>query len=105
MNEAYLRPVERRVIAMRDEGVDITEIARRIDKSPAHVERVIGWTGIPRNGPPVRRSPTAIEQRVMQMRTDGASHVEIGARFKRSPQYIKQVEFLGHFSLGLDLLT
>lgn len=105
MSEDYLRPVERRVIAMRDEGVHIAEIARRIDKSPAHVERVIDWSGIPRNGPPVRRSPTAIEQRVMQMRAEGASYVEIGARFRRSPKYIKQVEGLGHYSLGLDLLT
>jgi DNA-binding CsgD family transcriptional regulator len=105
MREDHLRPVERRVIAMRDEGVHITEIARRIDKSPAHVERVISWTDIPRNGPPARRSPTAIEQRVMKMRTDGDSYAEIAARFKRGPKYIKQVEGLGHYSLGLDLLT
>ena len=38
---AKLRPVERRVLAMRDEGVHIDEIARRIDRSPSHVERVI----------------------------------------------------------------
>lgn len=105
MNKAHLRPVERRVIAMRDEGVHIAEIARRIDRSPAHVERVIAWTDIPRSGPPAKRSPTAIEQRVMQMRADGASYAEIAERFKRSPKYIKQVEGLGHYTLGVDLLT
>jgi len=105
MNEAHLRPVERRVLAMQDEGVHIDEIARRIDRSPAHVERVIEWTEIPRNGPRTRRMPTAIEQRVMDMRADGDTYVAIGARFKRSPEYIKQVEGLGHYSLGLDLLT
>ena len=105
MNEAHLRPIERRVLAMQDEGVHIEEIARRIDKSPAHVERVIEWTEIPRSGPRARRMPTAIEQRVMDMRRDGDSYVEIAARFKRSPKYIKQVEGLGHYSLGLDLLT
>lgn len=83
----------------------IDEIARRIDKSPSHVERVIEWTEIQRNGPPARRSPTAIEQRVMDMRADGDSYIEIAARFKRGPEYIKQVEGLGHYSLGLDLLT
>lgn len=90
---------------MQQEGVHIDEIARRIDKSPAHVERVIEWAEIPRNGPPARRSPTAIEQRVMDMRADGASYVEIAARFKRGPEYIKQVEGLGHYTMGLDLLT
>lgn len=105
MNEAHLRPMERRVLAMRDEGVHVTEIARRIDKSPAHVERVIEWTEIPRNGPPARRSPTAIEQRVMDMRSHGDTYAEIAARFKRSPKYIKQVEGLAHYSLGLDLLS
>lgn len=105
MNEAHLRPVERRVLAMQDEGVHIEEIARRIDKTPAHVERVIEWAEIPRSGPPARRSPTAIERRVMEMRADGESYAEIGARFKRGPKYIKQVEGLGHYTLGLELLT
>ncbi len=105
MNEAHLRPVERRVLAMKSEGVHIDEIARRIVKSPAHVERVIAWTEIPRSGPPARRSPTAIESRVLQLRAEGHSHVDIARRFKRSPKYIRQVEGLGHFTLGLDLLT
>jgi transcriptional regulator len=105
MNQAHLRPVERRVLAMQDEGVHIEEIARRIDKSTAHVERVIAWTEIPRNGPSPRRTPTAIESRVLQLRADGESHAEIARRFKRSPKYIKQVEGLGHYTVGLDLLT
>lgn len=106
INEAAnLRPVERRVLAMRDGGVEIEEIARRIDRSPGHVERVIEWTGIPRTGRAQRRSPTAIERRVLALRAHGESHDEIGERFRRSPKYIRQVEGLAHYTRGLELLS
>jgi len=102
---AMLRPVERRVLAMREEGVHIDEIARRIDRSPGHVERVIVWTEIPRTARPVRRSPTALGRRVLALRAEGESHDEIGERFRRGPQYIRQVEGLAHYTQGLELLT
>ena len=102
---AMLRPLERRVLAMRDEGVNIDEIARRIDRSPGHVERVIVWTEIPRTGRPARRSPTALGRRVLALRAEGESHDEIGERFRRGPKYIRQVEGLAHYTQGLELLT
>lgn len=103
--QAHLRPVERRVLAMREEGVHIEEIARRFDRSPAHMERVIVWTDIPRTGPRARTSPTARQRAVLRLRADGQSHDEIARRFKRSPKYIRQVEGLAHYTQGLDLLT
>ncbi len=102
---AHLRPLERRVLAMRDEGVHIDEIAIRIDRSPAHVERVIEWTKIPRTGRQERRSPTAIERRVLALRAHGESHDEIGERFRRGPNYIRQVEGLAHYTQALELLS
>jgi DNA-binding CsgD family transcriptional regulator len=105
MNQPHLRPVERRVLAMQDEGVHIDEIARRIDRSPAHVERMISWTEIPRNGRGQRTTPTAIERSVLRLRAEGESHAEIARRFKRSPKYIRQVEGLAHYTQGLDLLS
>ncbi len=100
----YLRPLERRVLAMRDEGVDTEEIGRRIGRSAAQVERIIAWTSIPRHQPPQRRSPRAIERRVLAMRAAGQSHEAVAARFKRSPRFIRQVEALAHYRLGLQLL-
>ena len=100
-----LRPMERRVLFMRDEGVHIDEIARRIDRSPAHVDRVIAWTEIPRTGPRMRTSPTAMQRAVLRLRADGESHDEIARRFKRGPKYIRQVEGLAHYTQALELLT
>lgn len=90
---------------MREDGVSIDEIARRIDRSPNHVERVIAWTDIPRSGPRARSTPTAMQRAVLRLRAEGESHGEIAARFKRGPKYIRQVEGLAYYTQGLDLLT
>ncbi len=97
--------MERRVLTMRDEGIHIDEIARRIDRTPAHVGRVIAWTEIPRTGPRTRTSPTAMQRAVLRLRADGESHDEIARRFNRGPKYIRQVEGLAHYTQGLELLT
>lgn len=88
-----LRPVERRILALRDEGVDVPEIARRFKRSPEHVERVIGWTEIPRSKKPDRpEGLRPIERRVLAMRGEGLSYDEIGRRFNRGPDHIRRVE-------------
>lgn len=102
--QAHLRPIERRVLAMRDEGQSVSEIAGRIKRSPGHVERMIVWTGIPRSGPAQRRSPRPIERRVLALRARGETHAEIGRRLRRSPRYVRQVEGLAHFTLAMHLL-
>jgi hypothetical protein len=96
--------MERRVLAMADSGLGHSEIARRINRSPEHVERMIGWTEIPRSQPPATRSPRAVEQRVLDLRAEGESHDQIARRFKRSPRSIRQIEGLAHFRLAMDLL-
>lgn len=100
-----LRPLERRIIAMREEGVDTGEIGRRIGRSPEQVERILGWAAIPRPRPPRRRSPRAIERRVLALLGAGETHEQVAARFRRGPSFIRQVEGLAHYRLGLDLLT
>lgn len=103
MND-HLRPIERRVLAMRYDGMDFAEIGRRLRRSPEHVERIAQWSQIPRSGPPQRRMPRAIERRVLALRAEGETHEEIGRRFRRSPGFIRQVEGLAHYRLALDLL-
>ncbi len=98
-----LRPVERRILIMRDEGVTIEEIARRFRRSPTHVARVIEWTRIPRSRSPVKRTPRAIERRVLALRAGGESYEQIGQRFRHSARFIRQVEGLAHFKRGLEL--
>lgn len=99
----HLRPIERRVVAMRDAGLPTEEIARRLRRSPAHVERVLAWTEIARSGP-ARRSSRALDQRVVALRAGGAGYDEIAGRFRRSPQFIRRVEGMAHYRRALDLL-
>ena len=91
-------------MAMSADGLDHGEIARKINRSPAHVGRVIEWAGIPRSQPPTGRAHRALEQRVLDLRSSGESHDEIAARFKRSKRSIRQIEGLAHFRLAMDLL-
>ncbi|HEY3427907.1 MAG TPA: hypothetical protein VGK83_04475, partial [Acidimicrobiia bacterium] len=77
-----LRPVERRMLALRAEGIEVEEIARRFRRSPQHVERVLTWTQIPRAQEPDRpEGLRPIERRVLAMRGQGLSYDEIGRRF------------------------
>jgi hypothetical protein len=99
-----LQPLERRIAAMRDNGFVISEIAERVGRSPARVERILQWITIPRSGAPVKRSPRPIELRVLSLRAAGETYAEVGSRFRRSARFIRQVEGLAHFRLGLELL-
>lgn len=47
---------ERAVLRSRDRGITTTDIARRFLRSPAHIERLIAYTGLPhRQAAPHRR--------------------------------------------------
>lgn len=91
---------------MRSEGVAVAEIAQRLKRSPEHVERIIGWTSIPRSGRVERRSPPRpLEARVLALRRRGETHEQIADRFRRSPAFIRRVEGMAHYALALRLLA
>jgi DNA-binding CsgD family transcriptional regulator len=97
-----LRPVERRMLALRAEGIEVEEIARRFRRSPQHVERVLTWSEIPRAPQPDRpEGLRPIERRVLAMRGQGLSYDEIGRRFNRGPDHIRRVERYAGFRTGL----
>ena len=99
----HLRPVERRILAMRNDGLAIDEIATRLKRSPEHIERMIRWSDIPRTGDPYKYT-AALESRVLALRADGLDHDEIGRRFKRSETNVRQIEALAHYRRALTLL-
>jgi hypothetical protein len=101
----HLRPIERRVLDMHEDDVPVDEIAARINRSSEYVERMLGWTEIPRNGDSKDRDLTPVERRVLDMRADGESREEIAAKFKKTERYIRQVEGLAHFKEGQRLLS
>lgn len=100
----HLRPLERRVVALKAAGQSAAEIGERIQRSPEQVDRILGWTRIPRSHPPAPRAFPAIERRVLDLRSSGESHERIGRRFKRSARSIRQIEGLAHFRLAMNLL-
>jgi hypothetical protein len=99
-----LRPLERRVLAMRDAGHEVPAIAEAFRRSPEHIERIIGWTEIPRSGPPERRYPRALEERVLSLRHSGETHEQIAERFRSSPGFVKRIEGLAHYRRALEIL-
>jgi len=101
----HLRPIERRVLDMQRDGLGVAEIASRIKRSPAFVERMISWTEIPRNGITTNRHLTPIQQRVLDLRATGETREEIASRFKKGEAYIRQVEGLAHFKESQRLLS
>jgi DNA-binding CsgD family transcriptional regulator len=102
---AQLRPIERRILRMRRDGVDIEEIAVRFRRSPQHVERIISWTEIPRSQSTSSRSFRPIERRVLALVADGESHARIAERFRKSPGFIRRVEGIAHYKMAKQLLA
>jgi DNA-binding CsgD family transcriptional regulator len=95
-----LRPVERRVLRLTDEGVDKTEIARRFHRSPEFVGRIVDYARLPRAA--ARHEPAVLrplERRILKWRAQGTNHAEIGRRFHRSAGHVARVEQLANYKL------
>ena len=69
-----LRPLERCVLRLVDDGVDDAEIGRRFRRRPEFVRRVIAYTRIPRDGRRAGGGATA---------PAGASDPEVARRWRR----------------------
>jgi DNA-binding CsgD family transcriptional regulator len=96
-----LRPVERRVLALLDEGVSEPDIARRFRRSPRFAKRVADLAGVDR-GPARdggRPSLTPLERRLLKWRARGVRPEELAWRFRRSPEHLARVEHLARYKL------
>jgi transcriptional regulator len=99
----HLRPIERRILHMRDNGLTSAEIAQRVRRSAEHVERMLGWTEIPRTRQPSKFAQ-ALESRVLALRNQGLDHDEIAKKFRRSARNIRHVEALAYYRHAIALL-
>ena len=89
------------------EGLSEPEIAWRFRCSPAHVRRTLRWSEIPRTSRP-KRMPwrsTALERTVLKARARGATHAEIAAKLRRTPEFVTRVEGLARFRTQKEAST
>ena len=103
--QQFLRPIERRVLALTASGQSTAEIARRFKRSERHIERIISWTAIPRlRGFERRTGLRPVERRVLTLRSEGLSYEEIGSRFRRDAEFARRVESIARMRDSLGLL-
>lgn len=101
VDNAQLRPVERRIRRLMRHDVPRDEIARRFRRTPEFIDRVIELSELSNRRTPVPSSASLrpVERRVLRWREEGASHADIAPRFNRSPEFIERVEHLARYKL------
>ena len=94
-----LRPIERRVRHMLDDGLSHEEIAWRFRRSPGFVRRVTVLSGLqrkPRTGAaphPLR----PVERVVHKGLAQGLPTSEVASRLRRTPEWVERVDaFASH---------
>lgn len=103
IGEARLRPVERVMRRLADDGMSESDIAWRFRRTPGHIRRVLDMTRLQRE-PRGSASDTAfglrpIERVVLRARDEGTDTAEIAARLRRTPQGVAQIERLADYKL------
>lgn len=98
-----LRPLERAVLRHADAGVPAQEFAWRFRRSPAHIQRVIDLTEVPRSPENfVSTDPDGlrpIERCVLNALGSGIDYSEIAARLRRTPDFVARVEEFAAYKL------
>src|SRR5690349_20496904 len=95
-----LRPLERRILRLTDEGVPEAEIARRFRHSVDFVRRVIALAAIPRRHADDGQALRPIERRVLRWRAAGEDRRQVADRFNRSASFVDRVERLARYKLN-----
>ncbi|MGH9277577.1 MAG: hypothetical protein ACRD12_05660 [Acidimicrobiales bacterium] len=100
-HDRTLRPVERRILRLVEDGVDDDEIGRRFRRSPEWVARVRSLAQYPRRGTYLQGDVLRpLERRILRWRAAGVDYEQISPRFRRGPEFVRQVEVLAHYKLG-----
>ena len=102
-SEAHLRPIERRIRRLVAAGVDPAEVAWRFRRNRRSVPQILALSSRPHRESSSSTNPQVLrplERRILAWREAGASYAEIGARFRRSPQFVRRVEDLARAKLA-----
>ena len=102
MPDQRLRPIERRVLALKKAGVPDNEIAHRFRRGRRFIEQVQALAHLDGRDAKQRRRPGAlrpVERRILAWRDRGVSSEDIADRFRRSPEYVSRVERIARYKL------
>ena len=101
-HDRQLRPIERRMLKLADQGATDVEIAWRFRRTPRNVRQVMALTQLRRDDGPVApvQALRPIERRVLRWRDDGADFADLAARFRRGPGFLQQVEQMARYKLA-----
>jgi transcriptional regulator len=98
-----LRPIERRVLALKEAGVTDAEIAHRFRRGRRFIQQVEELAGLDGRDAKRRRrrdgSLRPVERRILTLRDRGVSTDELAERFRRSPDFVARVERLARYKL------
>jgi hypothetical protein len=98
-----LRPVERRVLRLADQGLDDAEIGRRFGRSAAWTAQVRRLADVERPQPAGRGDDEPLrplERRLLRWREQGVDHDDLAPRFRRSADFLARVEGYAHYKLA-----
>lgn len=92
----HLRPLERVILRLRDDGMPVTEISRRVGKKPGTVHRIIRMTDFKDDSSGGSQQPDhplrPVERVVRRLRSEGETYGEIGNRLGRSGAQVRRIE-------------
>ena len=100
MPNPSLRPIERRVLRLAAAGVDDDETGRRFRRSPEWAGRVRTLAELPRGSRHLQGDVLRpLERRILRWRASGVDVDTLSPRFRRTPDFLRQVEALAHYKL------
>ncbi len=97
---ARLRPIERVVMRLHDEGCSLADIGKKVGKKPGTVTRIMRMTGYKEDLPDQASNSHAlrpVERVVLRLRDRGETYSQIGNRLARSGRRVQFIESLAEF--------
>ena len=98
---ARLRPIERVVMRLHDEGCSLADIGKKVRKKPGTVTRIMRMTEYKQDDLPDQAASDhtlrPVERVVLKLRNKGETYSQIGNRLARSGRRIQFIEGLAEF--------
>lgn len=104
MHHHHLRPLERVILRLHQEGVATSHIGSKVGKKPGTVERIlrmVEYKDGAESGPSTASDEQLrpIERVVLRLRSEGESYGQIGNRIGRSGAQVRRIESYGRLKL------